>query len=149
MQNLKPIDKKIVMHVAEVFINKNGFTTTLEIKCLLREEGYYAVQDDISLLMDQLQQEIDVLRYRNVLGPQGYHREYYFERLNQGNRITHPILPSNPTSSPSMKTFNCYDNRTGSLLESDVPARTRAAARWQVAQDHGISYNNVRATQTQ
>jgi hypothetical protein len=51
--------KMAVKQAAEYLMLSNGITTTLEVKCLLREQGYDAYQSDISMWMDRLSQELD------------------------------------------------------------------------------------------
>jgi len=51
--------KTAVKQAAEHLLLSNGQTTTLEVKTLLREQGFEAYQADVSQWMDRLSQELD------------------------------------------------------------------------------------------
>ncbi|MFT4758061.1 MAG: hypothetical protein ACI9XO_000649 [Paraglaciecola sp.] len=51
--------KTAVKQAAEHLMLSNGGTTTLEVKSLLRQQGYDAYQSDISMWMDRLSYELD------------------------------------------------------------------------------------------
>lgn len=53
----KTIDKSIVKHYAEALMNKNGSTTTLDVKNALRADGYFAEQAVVSGHMSTLNSE--------------------------------------------------------------------------------------------
>lgn len=55
----KKIDKSIVQHHAEALMNKNGSTTTLDVKTALRQGGYFAEQNVVSDFMTELKAELD------------------------------------------------------------------------------------------
>ena len=48
-----------IKQAAEHLMLSNGATTTLEVKSLLRQQGYHAVQSDVSMWMDRLSYELD------------------------------------------------------------------------------------------
>lgn len=51
---MKSLKQKDVRKVALDLMHQNGITTTLEVKNALRNAGFFALQDDISCLMDRL-----------------------------------------------------------------------------------------------
>jgi len=53
----KSIDKSIVKHYAEALMNKNGSTTTLDVKNVLRADGYFAEQSVVSGHLNTLNSE--------------------------------------------------------------------------------------------
>jgi len=55
----KMAGKMAIKQAAEHLILSNGATTTLEVKSLLRQQGYQANQSDVSMWMDRLSQELD------------------------------------------------------------------------------------------
>lgn len=50
----KQLTKQEVLRVANDLFLKNGKTTTLEVKTVLRNEGFWAEQSEVSSYMDQL-----------------------------------------------------------------------------------------------
>ncbi len=56
---MKPLTKNAVHDAAASLMGINEETTTLEVKDLLRKQGYYAKQEDVSVMMDQLCHEMD------------------------------------------------------------------------------------------
>lgn len=55
----KTLDKSVVKEVAEDLMDKNGQTTTLDVKTELRKQRYFATQDEISKLMFEIGNEED------------------------------------------------------------------------------------------
>jgi hypothetical protein len=55
---MKLLTKTAVHDAAESLMGINEETTTLEVKELLRKQGYHAVQEDVSVMMDQLCHEM-------------------------------------------------------------------------------------------
>jgi hypothetical protein len=55
---MNPLTKQAVRDAAEQLITQNGQTTTLEVKTALRNLGYFARQSEVSVLMDELCQEL-------------------------------------------------------------------------------------------
>jgi hypothetical protein len=55
---MNPLTKQAVKDAAEQLMNQNGQTTTLEVKTALRSQGYFAKQEAVSVLMDELCQEL-------------------------------------------------------------------------------------------
>jgi hypothetical protein len=51
------LEKEIVKVVAENLMIQYGSTTTLDIKNRLREKQYFALQTDVSALMDEISTE--------------------------------------------------------------------------------------------
>ena len=51
---MQTLTKKIVQDVGTHLIESNGSTTTLDVKQELRNQGYWAVQHEISTFMSQL-----------------------------------------------------------------------------------------------
>lgn len=54
---MKKINKNIVRRTAENLILNNDCTTTLEVKLALRNRGYFALQNEVSAIMDELLEE--------------------------------------------------------------------------------------------
>lgn len=55
---MKPLTKQAVRDAAEALFTENGQTTTLDVKNRLRTNGYFALQQEVSVLMDELSQEL-------------------------------------------------------------------------------------------
>lgn len=53
----KPLSKVAVLIAAQRLMLMNGQTTTLEVKTALRKEGFFALQDDVSVSMSELATE--------------------------------------------------------------------------------------------
>lgn len=51
---LKGLNQEAVRQMAESLMLLNGFTTTLDVKIALREQGYYAPQKEVSAHMEKL-----------------------------------------------------------------------------------------------
>lgn len=71
---MKALNKEIVKIVAENLMLENGTTTTLEVKTKLREKNYFALQSDVSVMLDHISQE-EGWNY----GDNGTYRTYHFE----------------------------------------------------------------------
>lgn len=56
---LKSLSQEAVRQMAESLMLLNGFTTTLDVKMALREQGYAALQADVSAYMDELAAELE------------------------------------------------------------------------------------------
>jgi len=52
--NTKQITPDAVREAAEALMSTNGSTTTLDVKQRLRQDGYWALQRDVSRIMDSL-----------------------------------------------------------------------------------------------
>lgn len=76
-----------VKSAAETLMIINGETTTLEVKKLLRLEGFLAFQQEISRMMDDLSQEKDWSYSCN-----GLYRTYTF-RINMDYQIDAKVPP--------------------------------------------------------
>jgi len=74
------LDKIAVQLTAQKQIDQEGYTTTLDVKNELRAAGYWATQDAVSQIMDELANE----------------GVYHWEDSGQGFRIYNtPITPQN------------------------------------------------------
>ena len=51
---MTPLTKAAVRQAAEMLMDQHTETTTLEVKNQLRQQGYKAVQREVSALMDEL-----------------------------------------------------------------------------------------------
>jgi hypothetical protein len=71
---MKTLNKEIVKKVAENLLIANGKTTTLEVKNKLRARNYFALQIDISILLDHISEEEGWYYDYN-----GVYRTYYLE----------------------------------------------------------------------
>lgn len=54
MEKYYTISDGAVLEAALLLMLENGTTTTLEVKQVLRAHGYWAIQADVSVLMQQL-----------------------------------------------------------------------------------------------
>ena len=70
---MQTLTKKIVQDVGTHLIESNGSTTTLDVKQELRNQGYWAVQHEISTFMSQLADD-GVFKYTD----NGTYRTYNF-----------------------------------------------------------------------
>ena len=89
-ESLKNITREVVADVARDLINRLGSTTSLDVKNELRNMGYYAVQSDVSSLLDET---------ANTQGwhhkVDGDHRIYSFATLsNQTDKKNPPVKPA-------------------------------------------------------
>ena len=51
---MRTLTPETVLNTAIALMHTHGTTTTLEVKTQLRNDGHWALQADVSLLMDQL-----------------------------------------------------------------------------------------------
>ena len=56
---LQSLSHEAVRQMAESLMLLNGFTTTLDVKMALREQGYKALQAEVSSFMDELAAELE------------------------------------------------------------------------------------------
>lgn len=56
---MKDLNKKAVQAAAEFLFEHNGHSSSLEVKMLLRDQGYFALQSEVSDLLWELCQELD------------------------------------------------------------------------------------------
>jgi len=69
---MKSLNDQVVINTAKDLISKNGTTTTLEIKNVLRLQGYFATQNNVSAIM------FNNYATNNMdFNPVGDHREYF------------------------------------------------------------------------
>lgn len=54
MIQFKKPTARTIRQVAEALMNQNGITTTLEVKHMLRNQGYWATQKQVSKMMDRI-----------------------------------------------------------------------------------------------
>ena len=78
---LKQINVEIVRQIAESLMLLNGKTTTLEVKLALREEGYYALQSEVSAYLSAVAAEMEWYFQFN-----GTYRRYFLEPV-AGNTV--------------------------------------------------------------
>lgn len=93
----KQLTKQEVLRVATDLISKNGKTTTLEVKTVLRNEGFWAEQSDVSSYMDQLHNE----QSWNFSTPTGSYRVYTAATVQSQSSAT--TTPSVSVRSPRKK----------------------------------------------
>lgn len=72
-QQLQTLEPEVVCQVTEALMLTHGTTTTLEVKNELREQGFFAVQAEVSALMEVIAEERHWKFWHN-----GRHRIYTF-----------------------------------------------------------------------
>ena len=85
IMNTNSLTDDAVRDAAKDLVTRNGKTTTLEIKQELRKKGYFAVQDDVSAIMDN--------EYSNIgmdFVVQSGHRVYSFINTTRSTTNTNP-----------------------------------------------------------
>lgn len=87
---LMNITKQDVLAVAADLINKNGSTTTLEVKSVLRKNGFIARQTEVSNFMDELAKVDDEFA---IVSDNGTYRTYGAVTLT-----LQPVVASNNTT---------------------------------------------------
>lgn len=108
------ITKDIVKDVAEDLMEKNGQTTTLEVKDELRNRGYWAVQDEVSNMMFDLGHEED---WDIQNDPTGTHRVYSNDESDDDTSIF-TVNTSKNKSSGSSKSVSATSKRGRRKLQA-------------------------------
>ena len=80
---MKTLDENVVIEAALRLIDKNGSTTTLEIKEDLRSQGYFATQNNVSALMFNAHASNGL-----AFTPSGNHRVYVREASNTSSQAS-------------------------------------------------------------
>lgn len=141
-KTFKPLTKINVLKAAEELMTINDYTTTLDVKNALREEGYFAVQADVSLWMEELAYEEGWLYQSN-----GTHRFYAFgedtkEALHQyfekGNYFWEIVVEgvSQFINTGKIGTFGCikhytFNTNRGAIFDSELLVQDKILNRYE------------------
>lgn len=108
-----------VESTARKLIEKNGETTTLDVKNNLRDQGFFAVQSDISRFMDQVANSVSEIEWNDT----GGHRIYYgtFDTGSETHEVWHKGDPSSKWTFQGVKNRNAARNAYATMF--DVPYR--------------------------
>ncbi len=129
----KQVDKDTVLHTAIILMTANDSTTSLDVKNHLRGLNFWAVQDEISRLMNELSDERSWVRTSN-----GRFNTYQLTQLTQ------PVAAVSTTIAPQI---------AAAILHSDIVDAIGDAiedAEWvckQLGIEHHV-YNLIPKTQT-
>ena len=126
MTTLQKITTNIVSDIAVLLINTNSETTTLDIKNKLRQDGYWATQDEISSIMNQIYKSIG-LTYSDNSGHRIYKKEIISSStippsLSSSKKSLSKSLSKTPKTSPygnpHVGTFlDYYQMRDGRIIK--------------------------------
>lgn len=117
---MKTVTLGDVQKVAQDLITANGNTTTLEVKRELRNQGFFAIQNEVSSAMDYLNQS-GILDFTN----NGMWRTYY-EKNTVPVKVTAAsvygtikrIVKAKGSNSTIQVTLTSYTRRDGKVIES-------------------------------
>jgi hypothetical protein len=56
---MKDLNKQAINAAADFLFEHNGYASSLEVKMLLRDQGYFALQSEVSAQLWELCQELD------------------------------------------------------------------------------------------
>ena len=101
---MKNVNALVVKYAALLLIETNQKTTTLEVKQLLRDIGYFAEQEEISIFMEQAALELP-LEWTDVFSPVP-HREYKVPATVPVTLVTSPVLQDDDDEEDDDDTVN-------------------------------------------
>lgn len=159
---MQVIDKTDVLNAAKALIDTDGFTTTLDVKRELRAQSLWALQRDVSSLMEELYEdgtlEFDDLgthrSYRLVAGQSGSPTQSVGRATTKSSNLAQAFVPpTTPIASlviatPTPGCWECRANPRANcttVLYVSPAVHSRSRARWIFHVEAGISYNDARA----
>ena len=152
---LMNITKQDVLAVAADLINKNGSTTTLEVKSVLRKNGFTARQTEVSNFMDELAKVDDEFA---IVSDNGTYRTY---GAVTSTTTSQPAASNNTTTSStatqttgmviiSTPVKGCWEvnaaNHTGvTAVMYFAAGTTRDTVRQIFAKTNGVKFTDTRS----
>lgn len=123
----KSITEKSVQKAAEFILSFQDTVTTLEIKQLLRENGFYAIQNEVSLLMETVFQKTNLFNYYDT----GMYRIYRLNKSQNKNSYNSTISNDNISINilPVLDWIVYYKSGNTIKDQVKVQAATRGKAR--------------------
>ncbi len=145
------ITKQDVLAVAADLINQNGSTTTLEVKSVLRKNGFTARQTEVSNFMDELAKIDDEFA---IVSDNGTYRTYgavpsAVANQNTSSGPTAVFASVSTTGSLNTAVKGCWevnaaDNKSNVVMYFDSNM-TRDAVRQAYAKATGIKFMDTRS----
>lgn len=149
---LMNITKQDVLAVAADLINKNGSTTTLEVKNALRAANKKAFQTEVSAFMDEI---TNVDKEFTVLSDNGIYRTYgavtpTLQPVAASNNTTATQATGYATGAITTPIKGCWEvnaaNHTGVTAVMYFPVgMTRDAVRQEFARTNGVKFADTRS----
>lgn len=150
------ITKQDVLAVAADLINKNGSTTTLEVKSVLRKNGFIARQTEVSNFMDELAKVDDEFA---IVSDNGTYRTYGAVTTTSTLQPITSVSNNTTASSTATQATNgslnaavkgCWEvnaaNHTGVTTVMYFPSRmTRDAVRQAFTTATGVKFVDTRS----
>ena len=152
---MKNLTDQAVIDIAKGLIAANGKTTTLEVKQGLRNDGFFATQSEVSMVLDSLY-HYEGLEFAN----NGMYREYFLAgaapasvigtaMITTAKSFNKPVkVPSTPAvevATPSIGDWKVFENGTPNNCKYYASGCSRNAARYAFAKGSGfVHYPDTR-----
>ena len=141
---MKNLTEDAVKEVALELIDKNGFTTNLDIKKELRNQGYFATQTMVSNTMDDIYDTTPDLEFENTNG----HREFSLASTKKTVKTTNPIKASytDAVESPDVSDGDWeVSNKDKTVFMYFLPGWPEYTVRYAFTKAMGINFADTRA----
>ena len=137
---MKSVDKTVVGLFATMLMDENGNTTTLEVKNVLRAQGYNACQSDISSFMRDL-----AVREKWQVEDTGNHKTY---TLPDYSSPAAPVATRGTVSELTFPSKGCWEVNSTSLsyvVRYYDSSANRSQVRWAFAKSTGTKFADSRS----